>query len=175
MRILAVAQRLDQFAAEGAVVGRAVVQRIGEPVGDRRVIGGGARVGFRRELLAQLKRGHAVMQSELGQHLFVVGRLHHHGHVAMVFGGGADHGRAADVDVLDAIVEGGAFGDGGLERIEVHDQEIDRLDAVLVRRRGVLLVRADRQQPAMHLRVQRLHPAVHHFRKAGEFGDVDYL
>ena len=31
---------------------------------------------------------------------------------------------------------------------------------------------ADREQAAMDLRVQRLHPAVHHFGKAGELGDV---
>ena len=31
---------------------------------------------------------------------------------------------------------------------------------------------ADRQQPAMHLRVQGLDPAVHHFGKAGELGDI---
>src|ERR1019366_9485101 len=58
VRVLAIAQRLDQLAAESAVVGRAVVQRLSEPVGDRRVIGGGARIGFRRQLLAQLERGH---------------------------------------------------------------------------------------------------------------------
>ncbi len=49
VRVLAIAQRLNQLAAEGAIVGRAVVQRVGEPVGDRRVIGGGARIGFRRQ------------------------------------------------------------------------------------------------------------------------------
>ena len=112
---------------------------------------------------------------ELGQHLGVVGGLDHHGDVGVVLGGGADHRRAADVDVLDAVVEGRAFGDGRLERIEVHHQEIDRLDAVLVHRRGVLLVAADRQQAAVHLRVQRLDAAVHHLGKAGELGDVEHL
>ena len=115
------------------------------------------------------------MQSEFGQHLLVVGGLDHHGHVGVVLGGGADHGRPADVDVLDAILEGGAFGDGRLERIEVHHQEIDRLDAVLFHRRGVLFVGADRQQAAVHFRMQRLDAAVHHFGKAGQFGDVDHL
>ena len=39
--------------------------------------------------------------------------------------------------------------------------------------RAMLGIVADRQQAAMHLRMQRLDPAVHHFGKAGEFGDVD--
>ena len=115
------------------------------------------------------------MQGEFGEHLFVVGGLDHDRHVGMVLGGGADHRRPADVDVLDAIVVGGAFGDGGLERIKVHHQEIDRLDAVLLHRRGVLLVGADAQQAAMHFRVQGLDPAIHHFRKTGQLGDVDHL
>ena len=67
----------------------------------------------------------------------------------------------------------GAFRDRGLERIEIDHQQIDRLDVVLLHCCGVLLVAADRQQAAMHLRVQRLDPAVHHLGKAGEFGDID--
>ena len=93
----------------------------------------------------------------------------------MVLGGGADHGRSADVDVLDAFLERGALRDGRLERIEVHHQQIDRLDAVLLHRSGVLFVGADRQQPAMHFRMQRLDPAIHHFGEAGQLGDVDHL
>ena len=90
----------------------------------------------------------------------------------MVFGGGADHRRAADVDILDAIVERSAFRDRRFERIEVHHQEIDRLDVVLFHRGDVLFIPADREQSAMHFRMQRLDAAVHHFGRAGEFGDV---
>ena len=166
VRVLAIAQRLDQLAAEGAVVGRAVVQRVGEPVGDRRVIGGGARIGLGGELLAQRERGHAGVLGELGEHGGVVGGLDHDRDVGVVLGGGADHRRAADVDVLDAVVESRALRDGRLERIEIDHQQIDRPDAVRVHRGGVLRVVADRQQAAMHLRVQRLDPAVHHLRES---------
>ena len=55
VRVLAVAQRLNQFAAEGAVVRRVVVQRVGEPVRDRRIVSRGARVGLGRKMLAQLE------------------------------------------------------------------------------------------------------------------------
>jgi hypothetical protein len=34
---------------------------------------------------------------------------------------------------------------------------------------------AHAEQAAMHLRVQRLHPPVHHLGKAGELGDVAHL
>ena len=90
----------------------------------------------------------------------------------MVLGGGADHRRAADVDVLDAVVVAGALRHRRLERIEVDHQEIDRPDAVRRHRRRVFLVVADRQQPAMHLGMQRLDPAVHHLGKAGQLRHV---
>ena len=43
---------------------------------------------------------------------------------------------------------------------------------VLFHRGDVLFVAADGEQPAMHFRVQRLDATVHHFGRAGEFGDV---
>ncbi len=93
----------------------------------------------------------------------------------MVLRRGADHRGAADVDVLDAVFVTGAFVDGRLERVEVDHQQVDRRDAVRLHRIGMLLVVADREQAAMHLGMQRLDPAVHHFGKAGEVGDVATL
>ena len=62
----------------------------------------------------------------------VVGRIDQHRHVGMVLGRGAQHRRPADVDVLDRFVIG-AVGprDRRGERIEIDDQQVDRLDAVL--------------------------------------------
>ena len=55
-------------------------------------------------------------------------RLDHHGD-AVDLGGGTDHGRAADVDLLDAGGNG-IGGDGGLEGIEVDHDQIDRREAM---------------------------------------------
>ncbi len=175
VRVLAVAQRLDELAAESAVVGRIVIQRIGKPVGDRRIVGGGARIGLGRKFLPQLQRCHAGVLCHLAEHQLIVRRLDYDGDIGVVLGGGADHRRPADVDILDAVVERGAFGDSCLERVEIDDEQVDRADVVLLHRRDVILVGADRQQTAVHLRVQRFHPAVHHLRKAGQVGDIDYL
>ena len=71
-----------------------------------------------------------------------------------------------------AFVEGARLRDGRLERIEVDHEKIDRRDAVRRHRGCMLRIVAHREQAAMHLRMQRLHPAVHHFRKAGELADV---
>ena len=67
MRVLAVTQRLNQFAAEGAVAGRVVVQRVGKPIGNRGVIGRGACVGLGRQLLPEFERGHAGVPCEFGE------------------------------------------------------------------------------------------------------------
>ena len=60
---------------------------------------------------------------------------------------------------------------GGLERIEVHAHEIDELDLVLGGRGHVLLVVAQREQPGVELRVQRLDAAAHDLREAREVLD----
>ena len=70
MRVLAIAQRLDQFSAEGAIVRGIVVQRVREPVRDRGIVGGGARIGFRRQSLSQLQGNHAAVAAPFRRALF---------------------------------------------------------------------------------------------------------
>ena len=61
----------------------------------------------------------------------VIRRVHDHGDAFVVLRGAAQHGRAADVDVLNRFGQRDAgFGDGLLEGIKIHDDEIDRLDLV---------------------------------------------
>ena len=57
-------------------------------------------------------------------------------------------------------------GDGLLERIEVHDDKVNRLDSVGARGRLVTGVAAEVEQPAVDLGVQRFDTAIHHLRKA---------
>ena len=115
----------------------------------------------------------AAVLGELVEHRGVIAGVDHDGDIVVVLGRGADHRRAADIDVLDAGREIGAARDGFLERIEIDDQKIDRPDAVRAHRLGVRGIAADGEQAAMHRRMQRLDAAVHHFGKAGEVGDVE--
>ncbi len=173
MRVLAVAQRFDEAAADRAEGRRRIRELIREPVGDRGVIDAGAGIGLGGELAAQRERGRAAVLPELCQHDRIVAGIDHDRDVGVILGRGADHGRAADVDILDAGFEIGALRDRCLERIEADDEEIDRADAVRAHRGGVIRVVAHREQAAMHLGMQRLHPAVHHFGKAGQLGHVE--
>ena len=90
----------------------------------------------------------------------------------MVLGRRAHHGGAANVDILDDLVIAGAGGYGLLEWIEIDCNQIDRADFVCVHRSLVFGIVAYRKQAAMHLGVQRFDPAVHHFGKAGQVGNI---
>ena len=102
----------------------------------------------------------------------VVRRVGDNRDVGVVLRRRANHRRAADVDVLDTRGGIGASGDGFFERIEIDDDEVDVLDAVRGHRLDVRGGVAQRQDAAVHLRVQRLHPSVHHLGKVGVVGDL---
>ena len=58
------------------------------------------------------------------------------------------------------------------ERVEVHDDQIERLDAVLVEVGAVLGIVAVGQDAAVHLGMQRHDTVAEDRRVAGEVGDV---
>ena len=65
--------------------------------------------------------------------------------------------------------------DRALERIEVHADQVDRLDALRLEGRHVVRVVAAREQRGVEPRVQGLHAPVEDLRRAGELGDVGDL
>ena len=112
---------------------------------------------------------------EGGEDRRVAGRARHDGHAGVVLRRGADHRRAADVDLLDELVERdpGPLGGRG-ERVEVDDDELERSD-----RRGrelapVVDPAPVGQDPGVDPRMERLDPSVEHLRKARHGGDVGH-
>ena len=61
------------------------------------------------------------------------------------------------------------------EGVEVDDDEVDRADAMGGHRFGMGRIVADGEETAMDLRVESLHPPVHHLGKAGQIGNVANL
>ena len=172
VRVLAIAHDFAQAPAEGAVARRFQIQRLGEPAGNRGIIGRGARIGERGEFLAQAEPERAAVRFDRVRHPVVIGRIGDDADIGVVLGRRTDHRRPADIDVLD---HGGVIAARGahvLEGIEIDHRQIDGADIVGFHRGGVFGVVADRQQAAMHTGMQRLHPAIHDFRKAGQFRDV---
>src|SRR5262249_5057881 len=107
------------------------------------------------------------------QHWPILAGVHQDGHARVVLGGGPDHGRPADVDALQDVVEGGGGPAGRLlEGVQVDRDEVDRLDPVEVELAQVLGVVAPGQDAAVDRRVEGLDAAVQHLGEAGQLGDL---
>mgnify|MGYP007090151944 CR=1 FL=1 len=163
---------MDAGAANSpsAVSGAAVAPSTwaASPSGDGGVVRGGGGVDLDLQAAARLERGGAVIGAHLGKDGVVIGGVGHHGHGGSVLRGGAQHGGAADVDVLDGVGKGDVgVGDGLLELVEVHADEVDHADAVLGSLGHMLLGVATGEQAAVDLGVQRLDAALHHLGEAG--------
>ena len=155
---------------------REVVLLLGEPAGDRGVVARGVRERLGRQRLARAERQLPLGVLELLQHGVVHLGPGHDRREREVLRRRADHRRPADVDVLDHLVLGRtAAGGGPLERVEVHAHEVDELDALLLGGEHVVGVVAQREQPGVELRVQRLDAAAHDLGEAGEVLDRTHL
>ncbi len=144
-----------------------------EIVGDCTVVVRGVLEGLDREREAR-RVADAAGGFEFVEQPRIVGGVDDDGDRGVVLGRGAHHRRAADVDVLDRILEAAiGIGDGLLERVEVDDDQVDRLDAVLAHHRVVFA--AAPEDAAVDFRMQCLDAAGHHLREAGVVGNLGDL
>ena len=181
--VLAVAQRGEALVGGADVLGqrrrRGLSVRVlsgggavgldllGEPGGDGGVVGGGVGEGLGGELAALGEREAAVGDG-VGDGA-VLGGVGDDGDRRVVLRGGADHGGAADVDLLDAGVEAGAGGDRVGEGVEVDDDEVDGRDLELGELGHVLVLAAVGEDAGVDAGVEGLDAAL---EALGEAGDV---
>ena len=103
----------------------------------------------------------------------IVGCRSNHRHVLVILGRGADHRRAADIDVLDDLFEVRILARSHLFKfVQVHHDHIDGGNIMRGERCHVLRLRPHGEHAAGHSRMDRLHAAVEHFREARQFGDI---
>ena len=91
-----------------------------------------------------------------------------HGDGGVVLGGGAHHGGATDVDLLDTGVEGGAGGDGVGEGVEVDDDEVDGRHAQGAQLVEVVGLAAVGEDAGVDGRVEGLDPTLEALGEAGD-------
>jgi hypothetical protein len=173
MRVFAVSQLLGQ-AAPQAELRRKRVQAVAagalQPGGDLGVVGRG--VSERLDRQAPAHGGVEGALIERRQDLTVALGPNHNDHTGVVLRGRADHGRAANVDLLEDVREVHPRLRERLgERIEIHAQQVD--EAKLVRLYLVELFGhiAPREQARVDAGVKGLDPALEDLREPGEFGD----
>ena len=138
-----------------------------QPGADRGVVAGGQAEGLEGQLAAQLVGEADLTLLELVEHTPVVGRIGDDADETVVLGGGAHHARPADVDLLDRVgARHALLGDGLLEGIEVHDDQVDRRDVVALHGFDVARLVTQGEDAAVHLGVQGLDATVHHLGEA---------
>uniref|UniRef100_A0A6J5ZQ13 Unannotated protein n=1 Tax=freshwater metagenome TaxID=449393 RepID=A0A6J5ZQ13_9ZZZZ len=171
MRILAIGQlEFAPVAGDDRLRGAAFPG--GKPVADRGVVAGDQLEGLGGKTAARLQRQAAVRSFQLGADRVVLRGVRDDGGKVGVLRCGANHRWAADVDLLDHLGVADSFGrDGLFERVKVHADEVDKLNAVLFGLGQVLAVVAEREQPGVEPRVERLDAAVHDLGETGEIVD----
>ena len=87
---------------------------------------------------------------------------------------GADERRAADVDLLDEGRVVHAPGGRRLEGVEVHADEVERLDARVAQLAHVVRVVLVAEHARRDPRMERLHAPAEHLRRAGHLRDVGH-
>ena len=93
----------------------------------------------------------------------------------VVLGGGAEHGRPADVNLFNGFLQRDAgLGDGFLKGVQVHTDQVNGLDAVFLRLAHMLLIVAAVQQASVHHGMERLQASLKQFRLSGIVGNFNH-
>ena len=128
------------------------------------------------KLAAGCERKSAARAGQFFEQVRIRLRRDDDGNVREVLRRRADQRRAADVYLLDGLFERDAFaGHRLLEGVEVDDDHVNRLDAVLFEGAQVFGTLADGEDAAVYARVERLDATVQHFRKAGHVRHVAHF
>ncbi len=157
-------ERAREWQAVPGGQGLSLLVDAAQVVGDHAVIGCRVLEGFQGQIKA-LRVGQASGFQGF-KNAVIVGAVDHDGHVFVVFGRAAHHGRSANIDVFDGFGQAAVWpGYRGGEGVEVDRDQVNRGNAVSGHDAVILATPAE--DTAMDFRVQGLDPAIHHFRKAG--------
>ena len=185
----------DVFAVEGCLLVRIfavahilsldplTVEDIGECLGAflvfvqaREIVGDGAVVasGVRKDLLSQSQTSvgrYFALFIDFGKHTIIVGRIHDHGNRLVILGRGTNHRRTADVDVFDGQFKRAIRPcDRLFERIEIHTDDVNRVDAVIGNRLHVFRHGTTSKNAGVNVWIERLDATVKHFRETRVVG-----
>ncbi len=169
MGVLAIAQHVAAAEVDGAKLRLVGVLRMSsQPRGDRGVVSAGLLEGSGGKLQTQgFLHGRRAAQG-LQDPLVLPGPADD-AHVAGVLRRGPQQAGTADVDHLDRLLKRAVRpGHRVLERVQVHDHQVDRPDPLLGKLPHVLRVVPVGQNGRMDPRMQRLDPPVQHLREAGD-------
>ena len=137
-----------------------------EVVRDHRVVPSGMSKHLLGEFEARLGT-HGAFGADFFSNALVVGRIDDDGDRLVVLCSRTNHRRAADIDILNRVFKRAVgLGDRLLERVEIHDDDIDRIDFVISKRLHMFGIGTTGKNPGVDLRIERLDATVEHFGEA---------
>ena len=134
MGVFAVAHRFgfNQLQVQRAREALATVtQLLAKVVGDGAVVMRRMFKGFNGEIKSCFLPDGIVVGVQLFYQAAVISGIDHDGDVTMIFGGGADHGRSADIDIFNGIFKAAVGASNrGFKGVQVNHDHIDRGNSV---------------------------------------------
>ncbi len=166
MRIFSIAKHLCPFELQrqhGRKLDLAALRLLFEISGNQTVVARSMLKHLHRQLTAQLARYCSCLCRI--EHALIVGRIHDHQDIVVVFGCRAQHRRTADIDIFNGLFEGTVrLCDRRFERIEIDHDHVDGPDPLLLHLLDMGRNRTASKQAAMNLGVQCFDAAVENFR-----------
>mmetsp|Transcript_10065 Transcript_10065/g.27390 ORF Transcript_10065/g.27390 Transcript_10065/m.27390 type:complete len:542 (+) Transcript_10065:2169-3794(+) len=136
-----------------------------QPLADQRIITAAMLERLPRQI-PPLRLRHPTLLRHLTQKVCVIARIDHHAHMRVVLGRRPNHRRTTNINILNPVgVRHARLCHRGAERVQVDHQHVNHRNVMGGSSRHMRLVVTTRQQATVHPRMQRLDPAVHHFRK----------
>ena len=166
VRVLAIAQDVGAFEGEMDRRGQRLrlVGGLVEPGNDCGVVGGGVREGVAGERTAGCI-AEGTQGAKLGENIVVPRRVDDHADLGVILRRRSDHCGATDIDqFLGATGSVLKVGHARPERVEVADDEIDRVDVVFGHVGLVFGVGAIGEDPTVHLGMEGDDPMPEHDR-----------
>ena len=125
-----------------------------------------------RQLEAGCQRQRSITRStQLFDETRILRRRSGDGDAGVVFGGGTQHGRATNVDVLDDVFHRRrGIHRHGFKRVEIQNEQVDAVDPMLSH--DFIIDARATEQATVHDWVQCLDAAIHHFGERCHFGNI---
>ena len=168
--VLAVGEVGDLAEGERQLVGEELV--LGEPAGDRRVVGGGEREGLRRERAAGLGGERLRSRSSARTGSYCSGRQTGATWAKFLAAPRSSEGPPTSIISIRSASSTPEPARERAERVEIDADEVERLDPLLGERLQVLVELAPGEDAGVDRRVERLDAAAEHLRRPGYLLDA---
>ena len=169
--VLPIAKACAQAIAHAQVLRVGDRESMIKVLGNQRIIIGGITKGLRRHLLPIREVISPLPKAK--KHLFIISRIGHHKNIPKILCRGANHGRSADINIFHLLFLTHPFLLKYLFKgIEIIYHKVNGVNSQFFHGFLMQCAFSSIQDSGMDTGMQRLHPPIQNFRKAGQFGNL---